>query len=719
VLHSLNKKGNALVDLIIGMIIMGLVSISVVGAYTSLMSMASNAFRNSKASWMGNSVMEIYSAKAFDDIDTNDSFTLDDQFPGYTANVTVVEKDVDLSTNTIEDGDASSNYKEITAVISGLGVDDILTYKTLRSNCTQAGPYITGISTTWVSDYAKNGDNVVIKVTFNRKIDVANNDRIVLNLNVAERTGSQESYSVSLPATPINVTGGTLAGNRLDLSFTYTVGQDHTSSALDNYLDVSSIDLSGATITGFDGSSSDGCLAYLDLPISPAPTLADDQVIIRLIPGVYYIFHDWATLQNEINPVEPGGGMTAPVMSDIFDAWQRFDGGTLYANKAAASGNALKWKPQWTNGGNPPSFSLTQTPTHNVFDHFYMEANVEPPNGFISPNSYENFIFETTLSSTSTDDDMLGIIIAFAQGSDLCNNSDPTHDGTGCSSTGSNYYVLTAARSAGGAAPVSGWAILYGNPAGSGGGTNRYDWYHTMSRGRSYGHWSYEAPMFTTPSTDDDNEDNDEWYITEANVPNSPDSRWNQRFIRVNVQRSNNIITAKTTGWLSTRPDPDNTAYLGDSNILTVDLSQDRRLHKFIPARQFGYITFSQPFAKYLDNRTPPPPVAFSLVTDYIVYFHNRNSSENDGIYDTWDDFTLTSENEALERNIVEENKKSAIWQWDPVQNDWIFQPGLSIQELNGYYGIITPNPDEKSDPLIEDEKTTKYFIKQVAENGN
>ena len=129
-LHS-HKKGNALVDLIIAMIIMGLVSISVVGAYTSLMSMASNSFRNSQASWFGNSVMEIYSAKAFGDIIADNNFTLNDQFPGYTADITVEPKDVDLSTSTFAAGGGDSKYKEITVTAFNNVSSNSFTLKTI------------------------------------------------------------------------------------------------------------------------------------------------------------------------------------------------------------------------------------------------------------------------------------------------------------------------------------------------------------------------------------------------------------------------------------------------------------------------------------------------------------------------------------------------------------------------------------------------------------
>ena len=128
---STNKKGNALVDLIIGIVILGLVSISVVGAYTSLISMVTNAFRNSQTSWFGNSVMEIYSAKDFDDIAGVDDFILP-QFPGYTADITVTHKDIDLSTSTFDGGNEESQYKEIIVAANNVS-DNSVTLKTIIS----------------------------------------------------------------------------------------------------------------------------------------------------------------------------------------------------------------------------------------------------------------------------------------------------------------------------------------------------------------------------------------------------------------------------------------------------------------------------------------------------------------------------------------------------------------------------------------------------------
>ena len=105
------KRGNVLVDLIIGVIILGLVGASVGTAYSSLINRTTRAFEISKGAWMANSVMEIYTAKGFDDITSNNNFTLS-QFPNYTADVSTANMDYNLSNGTLTEGDENSLYKQ-------------------------------------------------------------------------------------------------------------------------------------------------------------------------------------------------------------------------------------------------------------------------------------------------------------------------------------------------------------------------------------------------------------------------------------------------------------------------------------------------------------------------------------------------------------------------------------------------------------------------------
>jgi hypothetical protein len=727
-LHS-QKKGNALVDLIIAMIILGLVSISVVGAYTSLMSMASNAFRNSQASWFGNSVMEIYSAKAFGDIIADNNFTLDDQFPGYTANIAVAYKDVNLLESEITDGNINSNYKEITAVISGQGVDDILTYTTLRSDCNEEGPYITGISTELSNDFFSSTDgdgNVPIKVNFNRNIDIANANDINLALNVSQRINSIEDYSVSQPDPAISVNTPTLDGDRRYLLFNYDVGSDHTSSALNNYLNVSNFTLSGsAKITGYNGASSDGCAAVIDLPTR---NLAADSVIIRIASAQYYVFQHWKdngtnrkNLQDAINPVVEGSGLTAPSFGDIFDQWKRFDGNTKFDNKAAAvlanNTNATSWIAQYSASDPPPNdYSATMGGEYDTFDHFYMELNVTPANGFVSPQEYESFILEVTLYSSAQpvvgwkDNDMIGIIIAYEESGNLCNQVYNSHvGGVDCSTSGSNPYVLFAGRTVKGSEPREGWGLVY-------------------SKASSI---SYSSHTNEATNEGGGTGTGERWNIEEESPPNqrSSSSSWDGHYTRIKVQRAGNIITIWTTDFYASRAEAlaagnlgvrnDGTGYFDGEDVLTVNLEHDRRLHKFIGGSPFGYITFSQPGAKFLDNSIPEPEVGEQAHADYVVYFDDRGG-EDQGVYDTWNDFDLVA-GDCCQPDVSNPRSYnpsgSGIWKWNAPAGDYRFVPGLTIQDLNGYYGIVKPIADGQSDPVEENGDVIRYFIKKVAEN--
>ena len=112
--------------------------------------------------------------------------------------------------------------------------------------------------------------------------------------------------------------------------------------------------------------------------------------------------------------------------------------------------------------------------------------------------------------------------------------------------------------------------------------------------------------------------------------------------------------------------------------MLNVDLAVDRRLHKFVKkadpdnGSSFGYVTYSQPDAKFLDNDMPSPPVEQTIVTGYVVYFHNRNNnagadiSGDDAIYNTWADFDMETAvccaTEAGERNHTPTG--SGIWKY-------------------------------------------------------
>jgi hypothetical protein len=121
---------------------------------------------------------------------------------------------------------------------------------------------------------------------------------------------------------------------------------------------------------------------------------------------------------------------------DIFNNWGRFDGNTIYANKAEADAA----------GSSSASWELLNAGTDD--ERVSMPLNVDPYNGFFSSESLENYTFEATLYSNDNDNDSISLIIAYAE-------------------VGGVPYALSAVRSATGSAPEDGWGVIEGQTGSS------------------------------------------------------------------------------------------------------------------------------------------------------------------------------------------------------------------------------------------------------------
>ncbi|MEE1574174.1 MAG: hypothetical protein V1257_11350 [Candidatus Neomarinimicrobiota bacterium] len=173
--------------------------------------------------------------------------------------------------------------------------------------------------------------------------------------------------------------------------------------------------------------------------------------------------------------------------------------------------------------------------------------------------------------------------------------------------------------------------------------------------------------------------------------------------------------------------------YVLDDAILTVDLTNNRKYYKFVKrtgqdppdtGSPFGFITFSQPKATYFDNVIPRPESENVAITGFVIYFNERQDSNSDGIYESWSDFNLVAndccqpDKTAAEAREFDPNGRGT-WKWDSETEDWVFQADMSIQDLNGYYRIASPNSEEpiQSDPPVVDHIAQKYFIKIESQN--
>jgi hypothetical protein len=115
---------------------------------------------------------------------------------------------------------------------------------------------------------------------------------------------------------------------------------------------------------------------------------------------------------------------TPPTMQDVFNNWARFDGKNYFTNKDSATGEAADWQ------------FLTNP------DRISMPDNSANGCGFVSPELLDNYTFEATVTSSDSDNDTIGLLIAFVR-------------------EGSTNKFLALVRTQGGMAPDKGYGIIY------------------------------------------------------------------------------------------------------------------------------------------------------------------------------------------------------------------------------------------------------------------
>jgi hypothetical protein len=230
------------------------------------------------------------------------------------------------------------------------------------------------------------------------------------------------------------------------------------------------------------------------------------------------------------------GANTAPTISDIFNTWPRTTGVSYFANGGVATGDASDW------------FFATSP------DRFVMPTNVAAPNQIVSETSFSNYNFNGTLTSDNSDDDSIGLVIAFARVSSV-------------------NYSLVVVRNHAGNAPTSGFGLLFIT-----GNTIEVITQHPM-QGQ-----------------------------TNQNGGGTGDGTgWSNRQTRVEVTRTGNTFQYRVSDWNNL------TSF---SSMFSLDLSSDARFSVFNTAAQIGFYTYSQPGSTYLDVDMPDSPESRVLSVD-------------------------------------------------------------------------------------------------------
>ena len=285
------------------------------------------------------------------------------------------------------------------------------------------------------------------------------------------------------------------------------------------------------------------------------PYVKDDNTS-TIEPG--YVLH---TGQFVSNDVELAAAKTRMVdQATIFNTWTRFSHVSTNEAQPAIPDETASWS--YLNG------VITST------------VNSQSYIGFISSDRYQSYTHEVRLSSTATDDDAIGVILAWYK--------DPVKG---------REYTLSAIRSPGGLAllpewNVSTWDIVYN--------FSRSDAWVVSSGTLSvkWGNGAYGADPAAAGYT--------------TNLPLGGWADFGAVGTKVKVIRDGDIFTAETT-------DLGTDTYIPGS-LLTVDLTSDPRLEKFRGAAPIGYSCASQPASSFTVLELTDPKAAIYDVRDGSIW---------------------------------------------------------------------------------------------------
>uniref|UniRef100_A0AAU7PF29 Tail fiber protein n=1 Tax=Burkholderia phage vB_BgluM-SURPRISE13 TaxID=3159457 RepID=A0AAU7PF29_9VIRU len=267
----------------------------------------------------------------------------------------------------------------------------------------------------------------------------------------------------------------------------------------------------------------------------------------------------------------------SPDQSVVFNSWHRF------------SHNSTETQPANTDELSTWSYDTGTKEIHNT-------TNSATFIGVVSVDKYEDYIFETKLSSTDVDDDMIGVVLAFY--------TDPSSG---------REYTLIAYRSPGGLSNNGSFGL---------GGMAQKNFLYGVAYNflRSDGDSSLDHSELVTYGN------NAAGNLSPADaawVGNTPG--WGGMAAAQNTDgstmiravRSGNIIKVSTSQW-------NNPDVIDPSTEITIDLSADPKLQKFMGPQQYGFCSLSQTLSTWdVDQFTNPVDKIYDLSTGN-VYLNNN-----------------------------------------------------------------------------------------------
>jgi hypothetical protein len=229
---------------------------------------------------------------------------------------------------------------------------------------------------------------------------------------------------------------------------------------------------------------------------------------------------------------------SAPSQATVFNSWYRFSHNASGTFPAVAA-ETTSW--------------AYNSSTNQIYDTLNSTTAI----GVVSNESYADYLLDVSIRSTDSDDDLIGIVLAWYK--------DPT--------TGQEY-TLSATRTPGGLGPL--WGVVYNLNQGATYGQK------TVADGSATVNWGNGASGTLSAANSG--------YVT-----NTSTTGWSGQatqygtdgHTRIVAQRTGNTITVKTS--LFSAPDT-----ILSSTLLTIDLTADPLLTKFMGSAPYGFVADSQ-----------------------------------------------------------------------------------------------------------------------------
>ncbi len=312
------------------------------------------------------------------------------------------------------------------------------------------------------------------------------------------------------------------------------------------------------------------------------------MTVTPLDPVSAFVYSDPALLAAKSSAYAP------PTTLTIFNAWGRFSNDTFWADGSMATGGAATWtliadedgdgnidgdldgngtdddQTSFLSGGIPINGDVDGD---GSFDARFMQTANTNFNGFISPESYSSYTHEVTLWSINSDDDMVGVVIAYE------------NDGAS--------RALYVARTKAGYSPNQGWGLHdgLGNVL------------VNFAVGSSAGGWSDQATRIKIIRTGDMIQAYaTDWIANKANFFSPPAYDPNS-LIEIDLSTTVNNITYYSGG-VANQASADLTRYQG--------------------AHPYGYTNASQSLSSYLDVRFDG-----GVVDDLLLLLTDKDPAAN------------------------------------------------------------------------------------------